>query len=219
MIRGETWAKISGLHKQAKKGRTYFGLVRCKALFGPCEAVARSLQSRTSSAFAALECIKVLRQWILAFRENNLVKQLTDKMNTCAAQNNLEMPPHSRVSKTPARLRNTTEAEAVVCDSGEAQWRRQFYKALDLVKAGLDRIFDQEGMRVAVQRETTVIGAANGNLSGLNEVQLPKRIDRSRLQMQLILMGNLAKEGKNIQFCPRGCQISCNATSTNQGAV
>ncbi len=50
-VRGEIRAKVAGLLKQAKKGRTVFGLLCCKAVFGPCEAVARSLQSA--------ECYKV----------------------------------------------------------------------------------------------------------------------------------------------------------------
>ena len=59
-VRGDTQAKISGLYKQATKARTYFGLLSCEALFGPCEAVARILQSERASTRGALECVSAL---------------------------------------------------------------------------------------------------------------------------------------------------------------
>lgn len=48
-------------------------------------------------------------------------------------------------------------------------------------------------MRVAVDRESTLISAADRNLSGPNEVQLPQKMDRSHLQMQLTLLGELTE--------------------------
>ncbi len=44
-VNRETRAKIRGLHKQALKGITFFSLLCCEALFSPCEAEARHLQS------------------------------------------------------------------------------------------------------------------------------------------------------------------------------
>lgn len=66
-IRGETQSKISGLLKQAMKGRTVFGMLCCEAMFGPCEAVARGLQKADASVSGALECIKVLKELYLSF--------------------------------------------------------------------------------------------------------------------------------------------------------
>ena len=64
-VRGETRSKISGLLKQAMKGRTVFGLLCCEAMFGPCEAVARSLlKADDMSVSGALECIQVLKERI-----------------------------------------------------------------------------------------------------------------------------------------------------------
>jgi len=86
-----------------------------------------------------------------------------------------------------------------VTDVGEQQWRHEFYEALDIVTTELDRRFDQEGLQVASLREKTVIDAANGDYSGLNEItaaqlpRLPDQIDKSRLHMQLTLLGDLSK--------------------------
>ncbi len=61
---------------------------------------------------------------------------------------------------------------------------------MDTVEAELSRRFDQAGMKVAAQRETTFINALNQNLAGLEEVHLPKTFNRSSLQMQLTLLSD-----------------------------
>ncbi|XP_026064667.1 uncharacterized protein LOC113047492 [Carassius auratus] len=128
-------------------------------------------------------------------RGDDSFKELMDKVNTAARCNNLKMPNPPRLSKTPARIHNTSEPDTLVCKSGEAQWRRQFFESVDLIQTELKRRFDQSGIKVAAQRETTLIEAANQNLSGLNEeMQLPEKFDQSCLQMQLTLLGDLAKE-------------------------
>lgn len=71
-VRGEIQAKVAGLLKQAKKGRTVFGLLCCEAVFGPCEAVARSLQSAQASVSGALQCIHMLKELICALREERV---------------------------------------------------------------------------------------------------------------------------------------------------
>ena len=82
----------------------------------------------------------------------------------------------------------------MVPDSGEVQWRCQFIEAVDIVEAELSRRFDQAGMKVAAQRETTLINALNQNLDGLEEVHLPKTFNRSSLQMQLTLLSDMTKD-------------------------
>jgi len=142
----------------------------CEALFGPCEAVARTLQSEKASARGALECVSALRECMHALREDGFVHEMTSKVTACAERNNLQMPLPPRTNRTPARLRDTEETEAIVTDVGEQQWRREFYEALDLATTELDRRFDQEGLQVASLREQTVIDAANGDYSRLNEI-------------------------------------------------
>ncbi len=53
-VRGDPRAKIHGLHKQALKGKTLFSLLCCQALFEPCEAVAKSLQGKKTTALGAV---------------------------------------------------------------------------------------------------------------------------------------------------------------------
>ncbi|KAF3850455.1 hypothetical protein F7725_012227, partial [Dissostichus mawsoni] len=153
------------------------------ALFGPCETVARALQSEKASAKGALECVSALRQRMHGLREDGFIQEMTAKVTACAERNNLKMPLPPRTNRTPARLRDTEETEAIVTD-------------VESSSGGLDRRFDQEGLQVAALREQTVINAANGEYSGMREItaaQVPDQFDKSRLHMQLTLLGNLSK--------------------------
>ena len=136
-MRGETRAKVAGLYKQAKKAKTYFGLVISEALFEPSEAVARSLQCPKITAGAALECINVLKQKMKRLREDASVNDLMTKVETFAQSNTLKMPTPTRAIITPSRFRDTSEPEAVSTspEDGLGPWRRQFYEALDLINA------------------------------------------------------------------------------------
>ena len=134
-MRGDTRAKVAGLHKQAKKASTYFGLVCSEALFQPCESVAKSLQSPKITAGAALECIKLLQKNLQRLKLDAALGELMTKVTTYVNLKNLEMPKPTRTSKTPARFRHTTAPESVVdTGDGTGSWRRQFYEALNLIE-------------------------------------------------------------------------------------
>ena len=63
----------------------------------------------------------------------------------------------------------------------------------------MERRFDQDALKVAAQREATLIAAANNTFSGLDLVQIPDVIDRVRLERQLQMLGDLTKPGTVIQ--------------------
>lgn len=196
-VRGDSRAKIGGLYKQALKGRTYFGLLCCHALFEPCEAVATSLQSATASVQGALECTGVLKEQIDTLRDDAVVDELIRKVETCASQTSLKMPDSTtpRVSKTPARLRQTREPEAVAHGAQTVDWRRSFFEAIDVISAELDRRFDQSSMKLAAKRERAVIKAAEGRSVDLEALQLPEELDTDRLELQLkMLRPSIAKQ-------------------------
>lgn len=85
-LRADTRAKLSGLYKQATKAKTYFGLVSCEALFGPCKEVAKMLQHKKASAGGALECVNVLKCQMLALRENASVSELVKSPCMCSTE-------------------------------------------------------------------------------------------------------------------------------------
>lgn len=196
-VRGDSRVKIGGLCKQALKGRTYFGLLCCHALFEPCEAVATSLQSATANAQGPLECTGVLREQIATLRDELVVDELIRKVETSASQTSLKMPDTTtpRVSKTPARLRQTREPEAVAHGAQTVDWRRSFFEAIYVISAELDRRFDQASMKLAAKRERAVIKAAEGRSINLDAIQLQEELDTDRLELQLkMLRPSIAKQ-------------------------
>lgn len=79
-VKGEMSARIGGLHKQAIKEITYFCILCREALFGPCEAVARTIQSTKASALGTLEFANVLREWVRTLRDDSVMEDMTTKV-------------------------------------------------------------------------------------------------------------------------------------------
>ncbi|KAI4806111.1 hypothetical protein KUCAC02_010695 [Chaenocephalus aceratus] len=109
-VRGDARAKIGGLDKQSLKGSTLCGLLCCEALFEPCEAVAKDLQSNHARAQGALECTNLLRECIVALRDDTVVQGIASKVT--AAELKIPDARQHRASKTLACYRHTTEPEA-----------------------------------------------------------------------------------------------------------
>ncbi|KAI4799976.1 hypothetical protein KUCAC02_016514 [Chaenocephalus aceratus] len=190
-VRGDARAKIGGLYKQSLKGRTLFGLLCCEALFEPCEAVAKNLQSNNASARGALECTHLLRERIVALRDDTVVQGIGSKVS--AAELKIPDARQHRASKTPARYRHTTEPEVHTMST----WRQEFFEAVDLLTAELKRRFDQDGMKIAALRENVLIEAANSRgqqqtleLESLHLPQLISDVDRYRLDLQIEMLGD-----------------------------
>lgn len=78
-VKGETSAKIGGLHKQAIKERMYFCILCWEALFGPREAVARTIQSTKASELGTLKFANVLREWVRTRRDDSVMEEMATK--------------------------------------------------------------------------------------------------------------------------------------------
>lgn len=122
------------------------------------------------------------------------LEEMVRKVETCASEMGLKMPDTApRVSRTPARYRQTTVPEAVAHDTATVIWRRDFYEAVDLVSVELKRRFDQEAMKIAANRERAVIQAAEGRTVDLEPLHLPKELDTGHLDLQLKMLGNVTR--------------------------
>lgn len=94
----------------------------------------------------------------------------------------------SRISRTPARYRQTRATKVLSQATFEVRWRTKFYEAVDLIHFEVSRRFDQDGMTVVTFREKTVLNVPNEKLSAVLNVQslhLPQHLDLGRLQLQL----------------------------------
>ena len=191
-LRGETRAKISGLYRQSKQQRLYFGLLCSEAIFQPCESVAQSLQSKDSTARGTLQCVQILQERLQGLRAESSVQRLMTKVESCVSADLLQPLSSSRAAKTPARLRDTLVPESSPPHE-HVKWRRQFFEALDLVEEELKRRFNQSDMQKAADRENVIIDSANCNFSSteMEALEIPSIIDMSRLTLQLALLGDL----------------------------
>ena len=192
-VRGDARSKIGGLYKQALKRRTFFGILCCEKLFEPCEAVAKTLQSPKASALGALQCANSLKKRMESLKNDDVVKEMISK---CSSQKGLETPADTavpRVSKTPARYRQTKAPEALASNEPTAVWQRSFYEAVQLVLSELNRRFNQDSMQIAANRELAVMqaAAAEGSALDLGSLQLPREINTERLDLQLQMLGDL----------------------------
>ncbi|KAK0153294.1 Zinc finger MYM-type protein 1 [Merluccius polli] len=116
-VRGETRQKISGLLKQAMKGRTVFGLLCCEAMFGPCEAVARSLQGADANVSGAIECILALKERIGALRGERVVETYDESKSVCISS-------QPEVARRFQGQQNTISFSGNHCVGGfSRQWR------------------------------------------------------------------------------------------------
>lgn len=204
-MRGDARAKIFGLVKQARTMRLYFAITCSDAIFQPAEAVARQLQNKKISASSALESITILRERIKNLRKDESVSKLMEAANVFASANNLKTPKDPRMSKTPARFRNTEESGAL-SSVGEGAWKRQYIEALDLVQAELDRRFDQADLLTAADREKAVLSCANGEERSYTKISLPDAIRKDRLKTELTLLSDVVS-GKTANSVQKVAEI------------
>lgn len=94
----------------------------------------------------------------------------------------------SRISRTPARYRQTRATKVLAQATFEVRWRTEFYEAVDLIHFEVSRRFYQDGMTAATFREKTVVNVANEKLSAVLNAQslhLLQHFELGRLQLQL----------------------------------
>ena len=67
-VRPDSRSKAEGVLKALSSMETYLGLLICLAIFGPCEELAISLQSKTMTVSAAVHGASILRSTLSAMR-------------------------------------------------------------------------------------------------------------------------------------------------------
>ena len=185
-LNGETRAKIHGLVRQAKMTKIVFGIFCSEAIFGPSEKVARTLQSKNSTALSTLEAISILKSTFSKLRTDHSFSDLMIKVNQCLTESNLNCAQAQ--SSDDSTLKGDNE---LFHDQQEkTEWKRQYFEVLDLVDSAIERRFNQNDMKVASKRENTFLDGANRGLtlSALEDINLPDPIDKARLVMELTLL-------------------------------
>ena len=88
-LNGEIRAKIHGLVRQAKMTKTVFGIFCSEAIFAPSEKIARTLQSKNSTALSTLEAISILKSTFSKLGADHSFSDLMVKVNQRLTDSNL----------------------------------------------------------------------------------------------------------------------------------
>lgn len=198
--RGEIKAKICGLVTTATNVKTYYGLVLCNEIFGPCEEVAKVLQGIDMTVNDAVKSTELLRRTIRSKRTDEFAQEIHQLALDKAQELQLKLPKESRDANAPARLRQGGTGRVHKFTIAE-QWRKSLFECIDLVDSEIARRFDQPGMLLTAKRERLVFDAASGRLSGkanavdVADLELVDLVNCERLVHQLGLFADLFRVG------------------------
>lgn len=203
-MRGDSRAKARGLLKTAKSARIFYGMLVCKELFVPCEAVAKQLQGNHLTANGAQELIGILKERFQSLRNDEKADYLFSSCTKSAEDFELNYPVSSRKRITTLRLRTTNRPEesVQVDDINFPQlWRRDYFEVIDILINELERRFDQHDFDIAVRREKVLLAYLRNNTKidiKLEDLLLPDAIDKNRLSLQLALFSDLCRDKEGL---------------------
>jgi hypothetical protein len=190
--RGDVKCKMEGLRKQMTKMKGYFGVVVCQALFGPCEELATSLQAANTTATGAVRASNVLLVHLRKLRNEDEFNYLYGQAEIDAAELGLKVPQATdlaarRQVKPPGRyeMQNNTSEPHVF--SEKAKLRSEYYTALDLLIAEVQRRFDQPSLA-----HMSALENALSNEEATEDVlDIYNDIDRNKLLLERKMLVNL----------------------------
>lgn len=143
-VRSESRSKIDGVLKSLARMETYLGLLVCSSLFGPCEELARLLQSKSMNFYIFYFILAIYKKAELAMEQLEL------------------KPPKSESShrrhRTPARFEFTSNPSAAH-DFGthSERIRMEYFEALDILITAVEERFNQPGIEQLLQVEEIIM--------------------------------------------------------------
>ncbi|CAN7976606.1 unnamed protein product, partial [Ixodes persulcatus] len=163
-VRDDRKAAMRGYEKILGKLERVFELNVAIAVFGPCEELARTLQSVHYSATGAKQAAKILTQTLTELRSDVGFESIWEESKDAAEKFDLKQPPAKppRAAKQPARFEQTsTRARLAVLDA-KARLRKEYFAAIDCVTSEISRRFGQPCMERLCDARYVLIHAAAG---------------------------------------------------------
>lgn len=198
-ISSERESSIRGWIKKFRKFETLFFLNVSIEIFGPCEILARALQSPEMTATGALQSAKLLIQEFSVMRSESSFNRIYDKTKNEAETLALNSPAKPRKKKVPKRLEYKDKAAESVDFEPRMFLRQEFFEILDLLVNELKSRFDQEGFHVLVRLEEILLKAGRGEVPESHILQqklglFADDFDIDILKTQLQFVKKLSKE-------------------------
>lgn len=195
--RGDAKSKMVGLRKQMSKMKTYLGVTVCQALFGPCEDLAKGLQSEKTTATGAIQGSNVLLTHLKKLRDADEFSHLYDQATIDATHLGLMIPDGAKEDQTtrsvrgPARYEMQQVTGAPHAFTVKEKLRCEYYSSLDLLTSEIQRRFDQPGLRhmATLERILTDSSITEEELSGA--VTVYDDIDKHKLWREINMLQDL----------------------------
>ncbi|XP_040063052.2 zinc finger MYM-type protein 1-like [Ixodes scapularis] len=191
-------AIMRGYEKLLNKFETLFGLNMSKELFGPCEQLARVLQSPKYSATGTMQAAEALRQTMMNLRTDEGFERVWDETKNASVKLGLKQreTTTTRTVKPPTRFEQTKTPTSPVVLDAKANLRKEFFAAVDCVTSEIKSRFDQPGMELLVKLESTLVSVARGQRFNAKELKEALGVhgsdfDLDRLNAQLVLLSTV----------------------------
>lgn len=126
---------MRGYEKQLQKFETLFGLIMSKELFGPCEKLARALQSPKYSATGTKQAAEALCQTMVDLRTEDGFDRVFDETQNAAKRLGLQKsePAVAGRVKPPTRFEQSNKPASPVVLDARTNLRKEFFAAVDCV--------------------------------------------------------------------------------------
>lgn len=192
----EKKASIRGFLLRLDSFETMFFLTVSIDIFGPCEQLAKSLQSSVLTASGALEGVRLLTKRLDDLRSEERFEDIYKDVENLADKLDLKYPSEPRKRKPPRRLEQIENPEPPVDLTMKTRLRKIFFEALDLLKNELESRFDQQSLKAVESLENVLFDACEGKVPTIEDLRraLGKYdgdFDIDDLHTQLKMMKNL----------------------------
>ncbi|CAN7993334.1 unnamed protein product [Ixodes hexagonus] len=145
-IRDDRRAAFQGYLKRLQRFETMFYLMASIKVFGPCEELARALQSSSCSATVARKSADVLELTLRNLRSDDAFDEIFLLASAKADKLNLKFPSETRKKRPPKRLESTSRPVSPASLDLKDALRKDFFELVDTLTAEIHRRFTQPGL-------------------------------------------------------------------------
>jgi len=164
-VRPDSRSKIEGLHRALLSVDTYLGLLICSAIFGPCEELAISLQSKTMSLSAAVNAAKVLQRTLTSMRSDEKFTAIYADAQRIKEQLGLDESVSHRRRKPLVRYELIASTEVPYNFPSHLDMvRKAYFEAIDMLHATIEARFSHPRLQQLLAAEKLLLSSVTGDV-------------------------------------------------------
>ena len=193
----ETKREARDYYEQFCKGKMYWSLLVADALFGPCDKLAKALQSPKLTINESISVVKETRNTLLAMRTEDFHADILNRTNEAVTSFEIDPLQTTHARKAPSRLDSGVPAAQL---SVEAYYRQQFYMMIDKMTTCLERrILDNDDLKVSSEAEELFLNPDIDELltNCMKVANTFTEIDAPQLAQELVKLNRNRKRGNS----------------------